>query len=60
MTNPEKALKVAQDFNKDVLKGQLNANGGTLQELARRIEQALDETCQVVWENAEREFEKRI
>ena len=40
-------LKIAQDFNREVLKGQLNPEGDTVKELARRIDYALDETKRI-------------
>jgi len=34
-------IDVAKDFNREVLKGQLNPNGSTVAELGRRIDAAL-------------------
>ena len=41
MDDKAKALTIAQDFNREVLKGQLNPNGSTVAELGRRIEEGL-------------------
>ena len=35
----ETALQIAQKFNKDVLKGQLNPNGDEIKRLARMIDE---------------------
>lgn len=41
VTNKELAIQVAQDFNREVLRGQLNPAGTTIADLAQRIEDAL-------------------
>ena len=59
MTNSERALIVAQRFNKEVLKNQLNPNGESIKKLADMIEDVLVDTCERVWNNAHEKYESQ-
>jgi hypothetical protein len=48
MNTQELALQIAQDFNREVLKGQLNKDGATILELAKRIEKGLNQAASEV------------
>jgi hypothetical protein len=58
VTNKELAIQVAQDFNREVLRGQLNVGGTTLNDLAQRIEDVLDTARDEAYSAGQRNIEE--